>query len=175
MVADSDIEAETATSVRVTSTDTKDSSKFLLKEETSINLVETKPVASPTTSFRERSDTITAGRAKAEESENNSDIIYSQDLIIRNYNLPASIYPMAKNGAVNFKRFRKVLTLELFIYLLNLISINKNDFAFLIIQNYLVQIFISRMYLMFLKSSYTTLLSHALFFLYFFSYHLYAS
>lgn len=46
---------------------------------------------------------------KDEESDTkNSDIIYSQDLVIRDLNLPAKVRSSIKNTVINFKRFRKV-------------------------------------------------------------------
>ncbi|KAH7557093.1 hypothetical protein JRO89_XS11G0045100 [Xanthoceras sorbifolium] len=108
VVEESDVEAETASSVHATAAVLcEDSLKFVKKEEISITLAADKPEGSSATSFRDKSNSMTTSRDKVEESDRNSDIIYSQDLGIRNYNLPATISLTANNGLPNFKRFRK--------------------------------------------------------------------
>lgn len=56
-------------------------------------------------------DTRQVKREKDDEPESsNSDIIYSQDLIVRSAELPAAAtYTGGSTGVVNFKRFRKVV------------------------------------------------------------------
>ncbi|KAL5811962.1 hypothetical protein ACOSQ3_026912 [Xanthoceras sorbifolium] len=108
VVEESDVEAETASSVHATAAVLcEESLKFVKKEEISITLAADKPEGSSATSFRDKSNSMTTSRDKVEESDRNSDIIYSQDLVIRNYNLPAAISLTANNGLPNFKRFRK--------------------------------------------------------------------
>ncbi|KAI9161243.1 hypothetical protein LWI28_015687 [Acer negundo] len=111
VVADSDVEAETASSVHATAAVLNEESlKCPKKEEISINLAANKSEDTSATSFRDKSNTMTTGRDKNDESEHNSDIIFSQDLVIRSYNLPATISSTANNGLLNFKRFRKTNT-----------------------------------------------------------------
>ncbi|XP_059623310.1 nibrin homolog isoform X2 [Cornus florida] len=60
------------------------------------------------TCSRDRNDSITVKRDEIDESESgNLDIIYSQDLIVRDTNLPATVYSSTNSGAPNFKCFRK--------------------------------------------------------------------
>ncbi|TXG69821.1 hypothetical protein EZV62_004756 [Acer yangbiense] len=111
VVADSDVEAETASSVHATAAVLNEESlKCPKKEEISINLAANKSEDTSATSFRDKGNTMTTRRDKNDESEHNSDIIFSQDLVIRSYNLPATISSTANNGLLNFKRFRKTNT-----------------------------------------------------------------
>ncbi|OMO99219.1 hypothetical protein COLO4_13435 [Corchorus olitorius] len=58
--------------------------------------------------LRDDNGCLTARRNKAEESENgNSDIIYSEALIIRDVHIPSTINMIADNRVINYKRFRK--------------------------------------------------------------------
>ncbi|OMO92443.1 hypothetical protein CCACVL1_06848 [Corchorus capsularis] len=58
--------------------------------------------------LRDDNGCLAARRNKAEESENgNSDIIYSQALIIRDVHIPSTINMIADNRVINYKRFRK--------------------------------------------------------------------
>lgn len=61
--------------------------------------------------FRDGNNSMAASREKADYLEcENSDIIYSQVLVVRDLNVSATKSSTANNGVVNFKRFRKVLS-----------------------------------------------------------------
>lgn len=61
------------------------------------------------TCFRDKNDSVTT--VKDDELENkNSDIIYSQYLIVRNVPLPASLCSTTNKQVINFKAFRKAMT-----------------------------------------------------------------
>ncbi|KAJ6293555.1 hypothetical protein OIU76_021745 [Salix suchowensis] len=81
--------------------------KYVNKVETSIHphhRSENNHVVSSTYSIAN----VTTKQETVDEAESgNSDIIYSQDLIIRDLNLPAQISSPPNNGFLNFKRFRK--------------------------------------------------------------------
>lgn len=63
------------------------------------------------TSLRDTNDCTSTREHKFEESESGtSDIIYSQDLIVRDTGLPTSVNFPTNNAVVNFKRFRKMGT-----------------------------------------------------------------
>ncbi|KAI4307739.1 hypothetical protein L6164_030893 [Bauhinia variegata] len=63
------------------------------------------------TSFRESIPEMTVKKNKADDSESgNSDIIYSQCLVVRDVNVPNTISTALNSGVPNFKRFRKVQT-----------------------------------------------------------------
>lgn len=51
---------------------------------------------------------IARGMKDEDSDTKNSDIIYSQDLVIRDLNLPAKARSSRNNAVINFKRFRKV-------------------------------------------------------------------
>ncbi|KAB5521993.1 hypothetical protein DKX38_026312 [Salix brachista] len=89
VVADSEAEVETPISERFTADiSNEEAPKYVNKVETIAN--------------------VTTKQEAVEEAESgNSDIIYSQDLIIRDLNLPAQISSPPNNGFLNFKRFRK--------------------------------------------------------------------
>ncbi|KAK2979229.1 hypothetical protein RJ640_009627 [Escallonia rubra] len=63
------------------------------------------------TCLRDRDENVAAKGHMIDESESgNSDIIYSQDLIVRDTNLPASVNSFLNSAFSNFKRFRKMGT-----------------------------------------------------------------
>lgn len=51
---------------------------------------------------------VARGMKDDDSDTKNSDIIYSQDLVIRDLNLPAKARSSRNNTVINFKRFRKV-------------------------------------------------------------------
>ncbi|KAK3027601.1 hypothetical protein RJ639_042277 [Escallonia herrerae] len=62
------------------------------------------------TCLRDRDENVAARGHMIDESESgNSDIIYSQDLIVRDTNLPASVNSLINSAVSNFKCFRKFL------------------------------------------------------------------
>lgn len=158
MVADSDLEGETATSVQenvtvcideaikvVRKAETSMASeepiklvskdeviKVVSKAETSMVSEEAVKFVSETetvmdhaaikskdicgTSYRDVSCGITVKIDKVEESEcGNSDILFSQDLVVRDTNIPSHFSTTTNNGVLNFKHFRKVMTSVFFI------------------------------------------------------------
>ncbi|MCL7042809.1 hypothetical protein MKW94_027966 [Papaver nudicaule] len=127
IVADSDVEMDTATTNVVTA---NAHSETLKKEdEAAINVDNSNdptysddavpPVShanSPTAKFQNRSSKVEDGMMiekmdKDDEYDTsvvqNSDIIYTQDLIVRDTNPPASFVSTTISGVVNFKRFRR--------------------------------------------------------------------
>ncbi|XP_052303552.1 nibrin homolog isoform X2 [Populus trichocarpa] len=108
VVADSEAEVETPTSEHFTADiSNEEAPKYVNKLEMSIDphlRSENNHVVSSTYSIGK----MTAKRETVDEAESgNSDIIYSQDLIIRDLNLPAQISSTPNNEVLNFKRFRK--------------------------------------------------------------------
>ncbi|KAF9668401.1 hypothetical protein SADUNF_Sadunf15G0124900 [Salix dunnii] len=108
VVADSEAEVETPISERFTADiSNEEAPKYVNKLETSIHphlRSENNHVVSSTYSI----GNVTTKQEMVDEAESrNSDIIYSQDLIIRDLNLPAQISSPPNNGFLNFKRFRK--------------------------------------------------------------------
>ncbi|KAJ6752568.1 hypothetical protein OIU85_002933 [Salix viminalis] len=108
VVADSEAEVETPISERFTADiSNEEAPKYVNKVETSIHphhRSENNHVVSSTYSIAN----VTTKQETVDEAESgNSDIIYSQDLIIRDLNLPAQISSPPNNGFLNFKRFRK--------------------------------------------------------------------
>ncbi|KAH9737253.1 Nijmegen breakage syndrome 1 protein [Citrus sinensis] len=59
------------------------------------------------TGFRDGNNCMTTSREKADLERENSDIIYSQNLVVRDLNVASTISSTANNGVLNFKRFRK--------------------------------------------------------------------
>lgn len=56
-------------------------------------------------------DAVATNREKLDEPElGNSDIIYSQVLVVRDMNLAPSVSSKTSNSVINFKRFRKTQT-----------------------------------------------------------------
>ncbi|CAK7337349.1 unnamed protein product [Dovyalis caffra] len=108
VVADSDAEEETATSLHFTADISKEEApEYVNKLEMPMQphpISKNRHAVSSTYSI----GGMTAKRETVNEAESgNSDIIYSQDLIIRDLNLPAKISSTANDGVLNFKRFRK--------------------------------------------------------------------
>ncbi|KAJ6421077.1 hypothetical protein OIU84_028453 [Salix udensis] len=81
--------------------------KYVNKVETSIHphhRLENNHVVSSTYSIAN----VTTKQETVDEADSgNSDIIYSQDLIIRDLNLPAQISSPPNNGFLNFKRLKR--------------------------------------------------------------------
>ena len=158
MVADSDLEGETATSIQEnvtvcideaikvvrkaetsmaseepiklvskdevskvvskaeTSMVSEDAVKFVSETETVMDHAAIKSKDICGTSYRDVSCGITVKIDKVEESEcGNSDILFSQDLVVRDTNIPSHFSTTTNNGVLNFKRFRKVMTSVFFI------------------------------------------------------------
>ncbi|KAL0015172.1 hypothetical protein SO802_002241 [Lithocarpus litseifolius] len=124
VVADSDLEGETATSIQENVTVCTDEAiKVVSKAETSMASEEPIKFVSETdhaaikskdicgTSYRDVSCGITVKMDKVDESEcGNSDILFSQDLVVRDMNIPSRFSTTTNNGVLNFKRFRKTNT-----------------------------------------------------------------
>ncbi|KAG4966496.1 hypothetical protein JHK85_041471 [Glycine max] len=142
IVADSDIEVETATSVR--SNDAFSNDNNVKYEKTKELYVDSDPldkrkherieassddvlhdtkraktetsldgasVRSHSTSFRNDNDDIKVKKDKVNDDESgNSDIVYSQYLIVRDTNIRTSISTAPNSSVPNFKRFRKAQT-----------------------------------------------------------------
>lgn len=111
VVADSDAEVETATSIHTNATvRTAEDIKYDSKGEISIGQAANASETGHMTHFRQRNDGVTTRRDKVDESESgNPDVLYSQDLIVRDINLLTS-FSSTKNRIVNFKCFRKAKT-----------------------------------------------------------------
>ena len=109
VVADSDVEVEKATSIHTSAAvHTVEDIKYDGKGEISIGQASTASETGYMTHFRQKNDDVTRRRDKVDESESiNPDVIYSQDLIVKDINLLIS-FPSTKNRVVNFKCFRKV-------------------------------------------------------------------
>lgn len=108
VVADSDTE-EIATSVLATASLGTKGVVENVPHEISMNYAAPKSEDNYVMSCRRSSDTSTV-RGKLDESESgNVDIIYSQDLIVRDASIPCTIATTANHRVVNFKRFRKVM------------------------------------------------------------------
>ncbi|CAK9136414.1 unnamed protein product [Ilex paraguariensis] len=152
VVADSDAEMETATSIHTstaihiiesaeqnnegkmavhTEHDSKggtvvhslESTKHDIKENIAVHTIESGEIETkgeiPTNyaaenrleSGKDRSDEVMVRRDKVDEFDSgNLDIIYSQDLIVRDTNAPASVHSPTNNAVLNFKCFRKTRT-----------------------------------------------------------------
>lgn len=111
VVADSDAEVETATSIHTNAAvRTAEDIKYDSKGEISIGQAANASETGHMTHFRQRNDGVTTRRDKVDESESgNPDVLYSQDLIVRDINLLTS-FSSTKNRIVNFKCFRKAKT-----------------------------------------------------------------
>lgn len=110
IVADSEDEVETATSVHeITAVSSEEPIETVAKIEEKMDQAATTDYF---TSFR---PTTTGGgipaiRDKVDEPEiGNSDIIYSQDLFVRDINMPSTSTSTINFEVLNFKCFRKVL------------------------------------------------------------------
>lgn len=115
MVADSDVEEETATSIHANATVCDDEAiKFVSKAETSMDHAAAKSEDAHVMSGIDGSYGMTVGRDKVDETEcGNADIIYSQDLVVQYMDLPSRANTIANNGVLNFKHFRKVMALSI--------------------------------------------------------------
>ncbi|XP_021297903.1 nijmegen breakage syndrome 1 protein isoform X1 [Herrania umbratica] len=121
VVADSDEEHEAATSVNANASTSKVGSQSCVnREEISMEAPNYVSKAEVSTyhgatrledgqvTFRDDNGCLTARRDKAEESEyGNSDIVYSQVLIVRDVNLPSTTNFITDKRVTNYKRFRK--------------------------------------------------------------------
>lgn len=111
VVADSDEETETIASCPTTATV---HSEIAMNNENIEEVPATATVYTETAiknGNREDVPTIATNRQKLDEPElGNSDIIYSQVLVVRDMNLAPSVSSKASNSVVNFKRFRKTQT-----------------------------------------------------------------
>lgn len=112
IVADSEAEVETATSIHATTNiSSEETPKNVNNPEISMVNPPTRSGHSHVVNFTDNNGGMTARREKVDEPESgNPDIIYSQDLIIRELNLPATISSTANDGVLNFKLFKKVMT-----------------------------------------------------------------
>ncbi|KAJ4972710.1 hypothetical protein NE237_005884 [Protea cynaroides] len=126
IVADSDVEVDTAASNCVAEavqsevalkpedreeiSEDKDN-KSEVKGEIPGGHADAEPEIMPIPSFNYKDRAIITRMDKIDESEKyenqHSDIIYSQDLIVKDIQMAASIYSITNNREVNFKRFRK--------------------------------------------------------------------
>ena len=118
VVADSDAEVETATSIHTNAAvRTAEDIKYDSKGEISIGQAANASETGHMTHFRQRNDGVTTRRDKVDESESgNPDVLYSQDLIVRDINLLTS-FSSTKNRIVNFKCFRKVNNLHWYFFI----------------------------------------------------------
>ncbi|XP_041007224.1 nijmegen breakage syndrome 1 protein isoform X2 [Juglans microcarpa x Juglans regia] len=112
VVADSDVEEETTTSIHANATVCDDEAiKFVSKAETSMDHAAAKSVDAHVMSCIDGSYGMTVERDKVDEPEcGNADIIYSQDLVVQYMDLPSRANTTANNGVLNFKHFRKTNT-----------------------------------------------------------------
>ncbi|KAI8536652.1 hypothetical protein RHMOL_Rhmol10G0273800 [Rhododendron molle] len=132
VVADSDVEAETATSVdlsvaikpvETTKHETDHAATRLGSDNITCSVgrdydttarkdeVDKLESGNPDISSSDQDNTITARRYRIDEPESgNPDIIYSQILVVRDTNLPASDFSSTDNGVPNFKCFKKSRT-----------------------------------------------------------------
>ena len=124
VVADSDEENEAATPANANAASDKEgartnvkraeisieASNYVSKEEVSTYHDATRLEDGQVT-FKDDDYCLTAGRNKAHESEyGTSNIVYSQVLIVRDVNITSKSSFITYNGAINYKRFRKVTT-----------------------------------------------------------------
>ncbi|XP_034679811.1 nijmegen breakage syndrome 1 protein-like [Vitis riparia] len=111
IVADSDAEVETAASIHANAAPcTKETIKYDSKGEISIGQATNASETGHMTHFRQMNDGVTTRRDKVDEFESgNPDVLYSQDLIVRDINLLTS-FSSTKNRIINFKCFRKART-----------------------------------------------------------------
>lgn len=128
VVADSDLEGEMATSIQEnvivctdeaikvvskaeTSMVSEEAVKFVSETETVMDHAAIKSKDICGTSYRDVSCGITVKIDKVDESEcGNSDILFSQDLVVRDTDIPSRFSTTTNNGVLNFKRFRKTNT-----------------------------------------------------------------
>lgn len=131
MVADSDVEVETATSIHANATvctdepvkvlskaetsmataRTEEAIKFVNKAETSMDHAAIRSEDTGVMNYRDSSCGMTVRRDKVDESEcGNADVIYSQNLVVRDMDITSSVNTATNNRVPNFKCFRKVTT-----------------------------------------------------------------
>ncbi|XP_057971936.1 nibrin homolog isoform X2 [Malania oleifera] len=109
VVADSDVEVETVTSTQRTVAVHTEDIKYEADVKMSTHNTATKTETDHAICFRDKNDGMKA--TKIEESESrDADVIYSQDLIVRNATSPVSFRSTMDNGIINFKCFRKTRT-----------------------------------------------------------------
>lgn len=111
MVAESDLEAETAKPVD-TASNVQRPDEYLSKPEVFVNNATTGSAGSHET-FQDGYSSVETRKDKVNESDNrNLDIIFNQNLIVRHVTEPSTIVTAEDGGVTNFKRFRKVLASE---------------------------------------------------------------
>lgn len=104
-------EASTATAC------TEEDIKFVRKTVTPMDHAAVKSEDSCVMSYRDSTHGKTVGRDKVDDSEcGNADIIYSQDLVARDMDIPSNVNATANNGVLNFKRFRKAIAVHFYSY-----------------------------------------------------------
>jgi nijmegen breakage syndrome protein 1 len=131
----SDLEVEAATSIHAdvtvctdkaikvvskaeTSMASEEAIKFVSEAETVMDHAAIKSKDSCGMSYRDGSCGMTIRIDKVDESEcGNLDILFSQDLVVRDMKIPSCVSTTTNNGVLNFKKFRKVMTL-VFLFLL---------------------------------------------------------
>lgn len=132
MVADSDVEVETATSIHanatvctdeavkflskaetsMTTAHTEEAIKFVNKAETSMDHATIRSEDSGVMNYGDSSYGMTVRRDKVDESEcGNADVIYSQNLVVRDVDTTSGVSTATDNRVPNFKLFRKVVNL----------------------------------------------------------------
>jgi hypothetical protein len=132
VVADSDVEVETTTSIHanamvctdeavkvlgkaetsMATVDTEETIKFVNKAETSMDHAAIKSEDSGVMNYRDNSYGMTVRRDKVDESEcGNADVIYGQNLVVRDMDITSGVSSATNNRVPNFKLFRKVVTL----------------------------------------------------------------
>ncbi|GMY24558.1 nijmegen breakage syndrome 1 protein isoform X1 [Fagus crenata] len=124
----SDLEVEAATSIHAdvtvctdeaikvvskaeTSMASEEAIKFVSKAETVMDHAAIKSKDSCGMSYRDGSCGMTIRIDKVDESEcGNLDILFSQDLVVRDMKIPSRVSTTTNNGVLNFKKFRKTNT-----------------------------------------------------------------
>ncbi|XP_010249688.1 PREDICTED: nijmegen breakage syndrome 1 protein isoform X2 [Nelumbo nucifera] len=113
IVADSDVEVDTSASDHVTeATQSEEAIRHEVKGKISVDHAYTASQKVQSSSFRTEGGGIIITKSdkliESETSENqNSDVIFSQDLVVIDAKAPASVSSMTKTVVVNFKCFRK--------------------------------------------------------------------
>ncbi|KAK3026143.1 hypothetical protein RJ639_042586, partial [Escallonia herrerae] len=91
--------------------ETKQSMEHDTKRDAPLDQADVRTKGGQMTCLRDRDENVAAKVHMIVESESgNSDIIYSQDLIVRDTNLPALVNSFINSAVSNFKRFRKMGT-----------------------------------------------------------------
>lgn len=106
------MEAETTLSMPTAAViPNEESSRNMSKEEQILYDVGNRSIDSRGMGFRDKNNSMATSGDKVDKSEcGNSDIFYSQYLVVKDLRLSASMQSTENNGVLNFKRFRKVLT-----------------------------------------------------------------